>query len=532
MGKLRCVLGLLSGLWGIGAGAEPTITPPANPPWEEFKALYRAQLERELVPPVAPAWHSLESAHYDLTLTPTAAQVQVQLQGRVLPGPRVPIPLFSAETAVAEVALLQGGLLLVVGDKLSFLPEATAEQYQVRLVLRPSLQTTAQVRSLQLALPPAVRNSAQLSLDAGLTLLEAPGLPDSAGQYHFGAQQPLRVVFRAAAAGVEAPNIEVQTRLSVQAERLHLQVRLQPLQALYEAVNLQIPVGASWVGGNVQQTQVTPTAEGLRLTFPPNSTEAIELQLSLLPTAPNQYQTTLPRIGGNRGPEGRLRWQDPEDSQWQLTPGSWRWLPNPSPGGRQIQVEPDTVLQLHVTPYTPLATPPLVLNQLQWLTSFAEGGQALSVLRLEVPPEAGSRLLLPSLPETRIWALKVNGVRKEVYLQEKHWIIPLATGKVSQVELAYVRQGAKLGLQGRLEAQLPALNLPAREVQVGIALPERVQLEALEGDFSPLAQPLTALPAEFMGRGYFFSSTFYQGDAMPLAIAYREPVQASMGNKP
>ncbi len=494
-----------------------------SPPWEEFKALYRAHLERELAPAPVPAWQSLVSAHYDITLTAGTAQVQVQLQGQILPGPRVPIPLFGAEVAVAEVTRLQGGLLLVVNNQLSLLPDATADSYQVHLTLRPVLTATPPRYGLQLALPPAVRNSARIQLAEGLTLLETPGVSDGQGLYHFGAQQPLRVSVRAAA-GLEAPNLEVQTRLQRQGERLSLLVRLQPLQALYEPVTLRLPAGASWAGTASAVVQVSPGNDNLHLSWPPGSTAVVELEFNLPPAALQQF--SLPSVVGNRGPEGRLSWQEPEDSQWQWTPGAWRALPNPAPGIRQLQADPNAQLTLRVTPYTTLAMPPVVLNQLQWLTSFAEGGQTLSLLRLEVPPEAGSRLLLPAVPQAKVWALKVNGVRKEIYLQDQHWVIPLATGQATQVELAYVRQTHKLGLQGRLETQLPALGLPAREVQVGIALPQRVQLEALEGDFSPLAQPLAALPAEFMGRGYFFSSAFYQGDAMPLAIAYREPVQA------
>jgi hypothetical protein len=522
------LLGTLAVLWGCVAYAQTAPPSQMTLPWDEFKTLYRAQLERELVPPVQPARYTLEAADYRVQLTPTEARVLVQLRGRVLAGARLPLPLFDVATPVVRVGTLTGGVLLAEAGKLCLLPDESGA-YQVELELVPVVKETARGRVITLVVPTAVRNSAELVLDPSLTLLEAPGVRSEDGRYYFSAQTPLQVAYRTTVADAvaDAPSLDVQTSLSTQAERLLLQVRLQPTQPVYGALQLRLPPGATWIGGSVNPAWVRQTEQALRLTLPPGHTEALTVQLALTATAAHQYPFSLPQITDNRGNEGRFSWREPEDSQWQLSGTGWRALTAAQPGERSFQAEPNAQLQLHITPYTALSTPPLVLGQLQWFTSFAEGGQVLSVLRLDVPPEAGTRLLLPAVQDARVWALKVNGVRKEVYVLGEQWVIPLSPGALSKVELAYVRQGAKLGLQGRLEAVLPALGLPAREVQVGMALPTRVMLETLEGDFTPLAQPLTDVPAEFIGRGYFFSSAFYQGDAMPLAISYLEPVQAA-----
>jgi hypothetical protein len=132
---------------------------------------------------------------------------------------------------------------------------------------------------------------------------------------------------------------------------------------------------------------------------------------------------------------------------------------------------------------------------------------------------------IASVPEAQVWSLRINGKKKKIYSDQKGaWIIPLSGSGRSHVELAFLRQGEKLGLQGRLETSLPRTGLPSRRALVGIALPERVQLLSLEGPVSPDRRPTASLPKEFMGRSYFFSRAFYGGDGMEMAISYKEPV--------
>jgi hypothetical protein len=138
------------------------------------------------------------------------------------------------------------------------------------------------------------------------------------------------------------------------------------------------------------------------------------------------------------------------------------------------------------------------------------------------------------LPETEIWHLKVNGKRTKIYEARENspeetgndkWIIPLVRGETSHVELAFIRKGRKPGLHGRLETVLPETGLPSRRVHVGIALPERLQLLSLEGPVSPAGGESWQKPAEFIGKPYYFSRSFYKGEGLKMAISYKEPVQ-------
>lgn len=133
---------------------------------------------------------------------------------------------------------------------------------------------------------------------------------------------------------------------------------------------------------------------------------------------------------------------------------------------------------------------------------------------------------MKAVPDAEIWSLKVNGRKGKVYTNgENRWIIPLVAGEISHVELALLQKGVRLGLRGRLEASLPHSGIPSRTVRVGIALPERVQLLSMEGPVNSEPTERWETPAEFVGRPYFFSRSFYKGEGMTLAVLYKEPVK-------
>lgn len=175
-----------------------------------------------------------------------------------------------------------------------------------------------------------------------------------------------------------------------------------------------------------------------------------------------------------------------------------------------------------------LHTPPIVLDTVSLFTSFEENGNVLSVLQMDVPPEAGSFLTLQAVAESEIWNLKINGQKRKIYGNNEkgqaQWIIPLVQGKMSHVELATIQQTSKLGLRGKLETQLPGIGLPARKLHVALALPERVELMSVEGPVSPAAKMYTDPPREFVGKAYHFSRSFHKGEKIHIALSYKEPI--------
>lgn len=182
-----------------------------------------------------------------------------------------------------------------------------------------------------------------------------------------------------------------------------------------------------------------------------------------------------------------------------------------------------------------LRTPPIVLDTVSLFTSFEENGNVLSVLKMDIPPEAGSFLTLQAVPDSEIWSLKIDGKKMKIYGKtengQSQWIIPLVQGKMSHVELATIRQASKLGLYGKLETELPGIGLPARKLYVALALPERVELMSVEGPVSPAAGVDIDPPREFVGKAYHFSRSFHKGESIHIALSYKEPVNSHNGTK-
>ena len=149
-------------------------------------------------------------------------------------------------------------------------------------------------------------------------------------------------------------------------------------------------------------------------------------------------------------------------------------------------------IQIAYKPFRTVSSPTPILASQELFVSFAENGAVMSVLRMRVPPEIGSRLRLNVIENTEIWSLTVNDVKQSVYTDDQNgWIIPLVGGQSSLVELALLHHGEKLGLHGVLEAVMPETGLASRELILGIALPERVNLLSLEGAVAPAGMTMT-----------------------------------------
>lgn len=170
--------------------------------------------------------------------------------------------------------------------------------------------------------------------------------------------------------------------------------------------------------------------------------------------------------------------------------------------------------------------PPIVLESLAFFAAFEESGACLSTLVMDIPREAGPRLRLPVIADATIWSLRVNGKRQKVTVEDGGaWVIPLDDAETSHVELALLRQGEPLGLRGRLTAVIPAVNLSAQIVRVGIALPPQLQLLAIEGPVSPASGESWQAPTGFIGKPHYFARSFHRGEEMTLAVSYKEPVK-------
>ncbi len=177
--------------------------------------------------------------------------------------------------------------------------------------------------------------------------------------------------------------------------------------------------------------------------------------------------------------------------------------------------------------YKSVSTPPIVLDSVYCFTSFEESGNILSVIAMTIPPEAGESFKIKAVSDASIWSFKINGKKMKVYSSDKdeYWILPLAKGKISRVELALLRKGEKMGLRGRLEINLPGMDLPAGKVNIAVGLPKRLELMSFEGPVAPDVSFKFKAPGEFIGKPYYFSKSFYKGEGISMAVSYKEPVK-------
>jgi hypothetical protein len=505
-------------------------------PWTEFKQLYAERLQREWEAARAEreqALYSIDSAVYELRLSPTGARGTLRLSGQLLQGEPQPLRLFVPDLTITQVKAIEGGTLLsdAEGYRLYLTqPGAFALDCEILLPLREDQRSPF----VAFTIPAAVKNSLRLEPDAGLRILEAPGQSLDKDVYFFAPRQALTVRFAPADSALgQAPLVDSFSRFELLDDHYRVTVYLAPRRELSQPLRVRFPQ-ARWLGASVQRSWISVEGDELVLKLPPDWRQPLTLdyQLSAAATA-----VQLPAIAGNLGQDGAFQVLAPESARIGVTADGLRrgldvgHLPPAlreyaGIAGSYAQASGTAAVQFALERFATVAEPAVVLESVHQYTSIADNGTLLSVVRLQVPPLPQQRLVLPAVADAAIWSLTVNGAPRSVYGQDDgQWIVPLAEGE-SLVELAYWRKTPRLSLQGRLELPAPALGLAARSYNLALGLPERVELVALEGDLEPGDGSQWPSVSQFSGRPYYFTQPFYRGEPLVIGIHYREPVAA------
>jgi hypothetical protein len=181
-------------------------------------------------------------------------------------------------------------------------------------------------------------------------------------------------------------------------------------------------------------------------------------------------------------------------------------------------------LKLTMEARAAVKTPDLVLDAVNFNSTYSEDGQLLTRVDFNVPASAGTRLRLKPVADAEVWSVQVNGARSDILKEDgSAWIIPLPGDKNCHVEIALLTRKDKPALAGKLELVLPATGLSARALNYGLELPKRLELISMEGDLSPAQAANLAQPKVANASTYSFSRSFYRGEAIPIALMYREP---------
>ena len=524
-------------------------------PWEEFKTLYKEsitrQIQQDLKKEKAPMRYSIASAVYKIRLDQQKARGEVIITGRVISGEPDLIPIFGSDLVIEDLTMVSGGSLLCAREhdhKVFFLPDGNKD-FQISLPFSAAVKEDKSSRFVSIAVPQALQNSLSLTLAPEISLVEAPGIRNSDATYHFSSRTMLTIRFTDKAAVSAAPVVEIDT-LSV--IRLHgsqaiITTTFAPVQPVASGFSLQIPANTTYVSSTLKSSWINNENEHrYRINLPPGTTDRFSIQISLDEfQAAGSFEFSLPAITGNTGSQGNFITEQPDGGQ--ITLGGHKPLPRmpvsrlhsklQAAAGRHrffMKIAPQEKIALSVRRFKSVSTAPVVLDSISFFTSFDDNGSVLSVLIMDIPPEAGPRLSLQAIPQAQIWSLKVNGQKSNVYAERddsstsagaERWIIPLARGEVSHVELAFIRQDQKPGLQGKFETELPAAGLPSTGVRIGIALPERLQLLSLDGPVSPAPENQWKKPGEFIGKPYYFTRAFYAGDGLKMMLSYKEPAE-------
>lgn len=512
-------------------------------PWEEFRDVYREYVTREVLGAAKmPQVYSLDEAQYVLDASADCARGEVRLTGRVLSGEPAPIPLFAAETVVTAVKEVTGGVVLreTEGGGAAFLAERAGQEFQLALSFLVTRKKEDSVWVLSMPIPRALRNSLELCLPDGAQLVEEPGIDAGGNRYWLPAASCLSVkyVARQEAAGERAIDVDSLSRIQVRGNRIDITTWFLSNSAAPVAISLCAPEGAAFESSSLDASRIRAIeANRCELRLPPGKQEPFSVAWTLDVTDANGgAQFSLPHIEGNTAQEGRFVIDEPDDAEVTATAeGLVSRIPIERAGpvlcgqvndARYFMKVPEGQrVVLSIRRLQAVAAPAVVLECQYLFCSFEENGGVLSVLVLDVPAEAGTRMNVAAVPGAEIWSLRVNDKSEAVYTGgEDAWIVPLEGTQCSHVELAFLRKDAKLGLEGRLDAVMPRTGLASREVRVAVSIPERVELLSIEGPLSEASGEGWKLPAEFSGKPHFFAKSFHGGEEMRFSIAYKEPV--------
>lgn len=513
-------------------------------PWEELKTLYRAQITQELragevIAESAPVV-VIDEARYGLHLGAERVEGELELSGRLVSGKPVPVPLFGPELVLRGGGEVTGASLIPAGESggIQLLPEAGAASFHVSASFLVRSAEERGGRTLSLAIPRAVRNPVRLQLDEGLRLLEAPGIAGPEGEYYLASGDVMQVRYATAATEVESqtPEVDLFTRIVVSQRRVVLETHGVPVRGLPEGALLRLPEGAQLVNTSLKSSEITPQESGAyALSSAVDSRQPFVVECALtLPNDGAALSFALPAIERNVGREGRFVVVEPDDAQVAVQgenlvaniPSARLGEGFPATGfAHFMQLPAAQPLTLTVTRFRAEEVIDTVLESQVLNVTFDETGRSLSTLRLEVPPEIGPRLVLDPVAGGEIWSLTVNGLSKQVYTDSNGaWVVPLEAGQASIVELAFLREGDPVGIHGTLQVDVPRTGFGAKMLYVGVELPERVELQSVDGPVNTKVASDGGRPEGLADTPYVFSQPFYKGEGMAIAVSYKEPV--------
>ncbi len=528
-------------------------------PWDEFKTLYtekiQQQFDQDTKKEIIKSIVSIDEAHYKVSIDGSEALVDVLIRGRQLQGKPEPLPLFDHNVAISQINNVEGGAIIsdVSSDQpgyLLYIDSSTENKtFQVNLTLVVSLLDDRQSQKLSFNIPEAVRNVLDVELPLEMDLIEHPGIQQSVQRYYFSPDDQLTLRFAdSTKRDQQIVDVDTFTQIELVGDKYVFTFHCVPDHFSKQNIVLVFDSPLRYLDSSLPASHLKPSGPNM-LAIDTGRNENKEFTLRFEADAKQSLvDLQLPALTGNVGREGIFQILEPVEAQISLSGEniqrdlSYNRLPasiklNSDVSGDFQKIEKSQSFNLDLKRFDAVEAPQIVLNELFFYTSFAENGNEISVIRMELPKQAGDRLELSPIPNTEIWSLLVNGKKKEVFTQtvpdennnqQTVWVIPLEDNESSIVELTYIQNHKKLGLEGRLSITVPETGLAAEKVFVSVGLTERVELVAMEGDLTPAETAQCPVVKSFTGKPYIFQYPFYRGKALEAAIFYKEPLDKSL----
>lgn len=515
-------------------------------PWQEFSALYSAQLEegfkdRQGTQAPEPIF-TIEEASYRLTLDGAEVTGRIEVTGKVIRGKPEPIALFGRDLAVMGVELLEGGTLISDDTGYRFFTEGEVP-FRLTVAVSMPVRIERGVRYIAFEVPNAINNNMEIDLPDGIELASAPGPRHADGRYYFSPRDELRLRIRdqAEALAEKRVNIDVFTVIALDGDRYILSAYFAPAHPINSPLIVTLNPDVRFRSTSLEPYRVTEEQHGaLTVVLPAGWDQLFSIEYEIDATS-DTAAVPLPRIADNRGREGEFQLLQPAYARLTIASAAVRdaipvtRLPSviqrfAGVEGRYLSAQTEEAIRIEIERFDAVGAAEIVLDAVRVSTSFTENGRALTVIGFTLPVEAGHSFELEAIPSVKIWSVTVNGKAVDLYTRRKdRWTIPLATGGPSKVELAYLAKVEKLGLQGRLSLTIPHTGLTAQRVNLTVALPARVELIALESDLRPANGDAWPRPPGIEGTPHYFSQLYYRGDALEAAIYYKEPIITAQG---
>lgn len=509
-------------------------------PWKDFQRLWTENMERSLrkkleTAPVVPTEDCIDRLELDLRLGEDGrAQGILSIQGRLLRGQGRSIPLVEAPTLLLELLELKGASLVQASSGgAAIRPEPGAEGFSARMRIQTRLRRDRSAPYLALPVPLAVRNEVRLDVPEGWTWERGDGQDGEGGIRHYapGSLLELRVRPSRETAKARRPEIDSFFQVEPLVERVGLHGVFLLRDRVPGRIRVDMPEGMELLSSDLPAGVLEHEGPGVLCLRLPDALGQFRLRFR-----GKGGIIRFPRIRDNGGREGAFVLREPEEAELILEGAEGlNLLPVdrlPAVFRDSLQgwtsfrrLAPETELPYRLRPLGRVSAPAVVLDRVELLATVEEEGAILSVLRFTVPQGAGPRLRFPAVAGARIWSLQINGRPSRVFASPGgEWVLPLAESGPSSIELAFLRQGAPLGLRGRISIECPATGLAARRLVMAVALPERIELVSVDGPVTASRSRPENPPPSFEGMCHAFEKNFDEGKGASVALSYKEPV--------